>query len=410
MSSFIERQQRKEMQRNGAKSEQDQYRKKMMLWGLAAIVASLVVLFGYKQFLRGGPSIPAKDPAQVTESDWKRGAIAPRVTLLEYGDFQCPACKAYESVVKRILETFPTQLGLVFRHYPLSQTHQNALSSAKAAQAAGLQGKFFEMHDALYEHQEEWSQLPNPEEKYKSFAQTLNLNIKQWESDKESSSVRDTIKAQRTTGDELNVRGTPTFFIDGKIIEQNPQSFDAFKALIQSAIDKAPTPKPTDEHAGVFHGHANFLVVLNGKAFDFTKPQYHSVKGKELNEDIHLHNGRGGIIHVHKENTTWQTFFQSLGMELTDNCFNVSAKEQYCNSGTKKLSLTLNGTALTQWENMPINDLDRLLINYGPQSSAQLQETFKKVTDDACIFSEKCPERGKPPENEPCVGGLGTRC
>lgn len=409
MSTFFERQQRKELQRSSAQSLQDQYRKKMMLWGLAAIIASLALFVGYRQFMKGRPTPPATDPLAVTDSDWKRGAIAPELYLIAYEDLQCPACKAYEPVVKRILETFPTQLGLVFRHYPLTRTHPNAFAAAAAAQAAGEQGKFFDLTDLLYEHQSDWAPLPNPEGKFEEYAKQLNLNIDEWNTARNSSRVKDVIKAQQKVGDTLGVQGTPTFFLNGKKLE-NPQSIEEFRAIVQQALDKLPPPESSDDHAGEFHGHANFLVTLGGKTFDFSKPQYQSPEGKELNEFVHLHNNRGAVVHLHKENVTWQEFFKSLGMELKDTCFNVSAKEQYCNSGAKKLSLTLNGTALTQWENMPITDLDRLLINYGPQSSAQLQETFKKVADDACIFSEKCPERGKPPEDEPCVGGLGTTC
>ncbi len=407
MSTWNERQTRKDWQRNLNQSEQDAYKKKMMMWGVVAIVAGFAVIGGYKYFSK--PSIII-DPKQTLGNDWKRGAIAPQVTLLEYGDFQCPACKAYGPLVKRILDTFPTQLGLVFRHYPLTQIHQNATSSAAAAQAAGLQGKFFEMHDLLYEHQEEWSPLPSPHDTFESYAKQLNLNTDQWNMDMKSSMVSDAIKAQKKTGDQLKVQGTPTFFINGVIVPQNPKSFEEFKALIQQAIDKAPSFALRATEGKPFHAHANFLVMANGKALDFSKQEYQSTETKELNDDEHLHNSRGGIMHTHKENQTWQEFFKSLGMELTDQCFSESAKQKYCSGGGKTLSLILNGTTLTQWENMPINDLDRLLINYGSQTASQLQEAFKKVPDDACIFSEKCPQRGKPPEKEPCVGGLGTKC
>ncbi len=371
--------------------------------GIGLIVLVLLGTWWY----RSQPIVPS-NPLEVQETDWRRGAIVPQVSLIEFSDFQCPACKAYHPLVKQLLDKFPTQLELVYRQYPLTQNHANALVAGMAAEAAGVQNKFFDMHDLLFEHQDDWAPLPNPSAKFEEYATQLGLNLDQFKKDSRSSALKSKIKTQRAMGDALHIRGTPTFFINGKTFD-NPTSFEAFKKLIDDAIANTPK-KEGDAHSGAYHAHANFAVIIDGKPIDFTKDEYQSVEGKELNPDVHLHNKRGGVMHAHKENSTWQEFFQSLGMDLTKDCFVESKTIKYCTKGEEKLSVVLNGTELSEWASLPINDVDRLLVSYGKHTGAQLQDEFKKVTDDACMFSEKCPERGKIDEKEPCVGGLGTKC
>ncbi len=356
---------------------------------------------------RSQPAAPA-NPLEVQDTDWQRGAIAPTVTMIEFSDFQCPACKAYHPIVKQLLDSYPTQLQLVYRQYPLTQSHPNAFAAAMAAEAAGAQNKFYPMHDLLFEYQEEWSPLPNPTVKFEEYATQLGLDMDQFKKDSRSSAGKAKVKRQKATGDALRIRGTPTFFVNGNTFD-NPTSIEEFKKIIDQAIAITPATEG-DTHTDAYHGHANFAVMLNGTAFDFTKDAYQSIEGKELNPNVHLHNKRGGVVHTHKENSTWQEFFKSLGMDLTKNCFVESKTIKYCTAGDQKLSVVLNGTQLTEWDNLPINDVDRLLVSYGKYTSAELQEEFKKVTDDACMFSEKCPDRGKIDEKEPCVGGLGTKC
>lgn len=385
-------------------SSQRGYQHSTLLIGLGAVI--LIGALG-AWWYRSQPKAPA-NPLEVQETDWQRGAIAPTVTMIEFSDFQCPACKAYHSLVKQLLDTFPTQLELVYRQYPLTQSHPNAFAAAMAAEAAGVQGKFFPMHDLLFEHQEDWSPLPNPSAKFEEYATQLGLDMNQFKKDSRSNASKATIKLQKATGDALRIRGTPTFFVNGNTFD-NPTSFEEFKKIIDQAIAITPATE-SDTHTGEYHAHANFAVILNGTALDFTKDEYQSIEGKELNPNVHLHNKRGGVVHLHKQNSTWQELFQSLGMDVTKDCFTQSNTLKYCAKGEEKLSVILNGTELTEWENLPINDVDRLLITFGNHTPVQLQEEFKKVTDDACMFSEKCPERGTIDEKEPCVGGLGTKC
>jgi protein-disulfide isomerase len=161
------------------------------------------------------------------------------VTLIEYGDFQCPACKSYYPIVKEVRKAYGDDVKFVFRHFPLIQIHNNAFIASRAAEAAGLQDKFFEMHDLMYENQESWSQLPDPTKAFEQFAAQLELNQQQFKQDMSSETVSATINADIQEAKAAGAASTPTFVINGERIEENPQDVKGFKALIDEAIAKS---------------------------------------------------------------------------------------------------------------------------------------------------------------------------
>ncbi len=332
------------------------------------------------------------------------GSSPAAVTLIEFGDYQCPACGSYYPVVKQIVNDFKGQLNFVFRNYPLSQ-HQNAYIAAQAAEAAGLQGKFWEMHDMLYENQGAWAESSTPQDIFVQYAQQLGLNTDRFKSDMSSAAVKDKIDADIQYGDQLAVNATPTFFLNGQKI-QNPQSYQEFSALIKAAVAKAPAAQSSAE---LYHIHVNFKVYLEGKPIDFSLAKYQSTDTAPLNPYVHLHDGNGDVIHFHKQGVTLGDFFSSLGMTFTSTCFDPSMGQNYCNSGDATLKMFVNGKPNTQYGAYVPQDLDRILISFGSESAAQLESQMNSVADTACIYSLKCPERGKPP-TETCVGGLGTAC
>lgn len=195
-----------------------------------AIVLSLGYYF-YATSGNGGANIKAID---VTSSDHIRGTQGAKVTLVQFADFQCPACGAYEPIVRKVMEDNKGAVQLVFRHFPLTQIHQNALLAAKAAEAAGLQGKFWEMHDILFDKQAEWSKALNSKEIITGYAKALKLDMKKFESDMASQDVENKIRAEYTEGTRLGVQGTPTFFVNGKQID-NPGTVEALDAIIKEA-------------------------------------------------------------------------------------------------------------------------------------------------------------------------------
>lgn len=167
----------------------------------------------------------------ITQTDHIRGSATAPVTVVEYSDFQCPACASYESIVQRLVKENPDKVRLVYRHYPLRSIHPNAQAASEAAEAAAKQGKFWEMHDMLFNTQTDWSRKSNPEELFTEYARSLGLNLEQFKTDSESKEVRAKIDADYTSGTRSGVQGTPTFFVNGRQIT-SPRSYEEFKALV----------------------------------------------------------------------------------------------------------------------------------------------------------------------------------
>ncbi len=174
-----------------------------------------------------GGSVKAADA-----TDWVKGAPLKdaKVTLIEYADFQCPACHAYYPLVKQLQEF--KNLSIVYRYFPLSQ-HANAWPAAQAAEAAGQQGKFWEMHNMLFDNQDNWSTSNSPEEIFDAYAQTLGLDMTKFKADFNSAATKNKIQADYQSG-ASQVDGTPTFFLNNQKIK-NPQSYGEFKDIIQQA-------------------------------------------------------------------------------------------------------------------------------------------------------------------------------
>ena len=183
------------------------------------------------------PPAEIQNVPPVSKTDFIRGNPNAKVTLIEYADFQCPACAAMHETIKELQDNFKDNLRLVYRFFPLTEIHQNSLISAQAAYAAGLQGKFWEMFDMVYENQESWSDSPQAKSIFADYAKKLNLNLNRFNSDIDSDSTKKFITDEQSQGLDLGINATPTIFMNGKEI-QNPATYEDFKKLIQDEINK----------------------------------------------------------------------------------------------------------------------------------------------------------------------------
>jgi protein-disulfide isomerase len=172
------------------------------------------------------------------------------VTLVEYGDYECPICEAYYQPLKQAVSQYSTDIYFQFSNLPLTAIHQNAFAGARAAEAAGLQNKYWEMHDKLYENQSQWANSSNPQTFFNSYAQTLGLDQNQFKTDYASSKVNAAINADLAAFDKTGKdKATPTFFLDGAYLPNtglvDPQtgapSADKIAAAIQAEIAKKTT-------------------------------------------------------------------------------------------------------------------------------------------------------------------------
>jgi len=223
--------------RRAAKQERYDYKarnrlvKRIALWSFVALGIGGIV-FGVIK-LGGNPSSQEKALLvdAVADSDWTKGTGDAEVILVEYSDFQCPACKNYYPIVKQLTEEFADTVQFVYRHFPLYSIHKNAEEAAWAAEAAGRQGKFWEMHDLIFENQDEWSKEGNVKETFVSYARDLGLNKEKFLADFESEEVQNKVTRDYQSGIASRVNSTPTFFLNGERI-QNPRSYEEFRALI----------------------------------------------------------------------------------------------------------------------------------------------------------------------------------
>jgi protein-disulfide isomerase len=208
-------------------------------WGILAIIAVVVLgAFWFSNNNKAKAPASSNQPTQHVE-----GKNTKNVTLTEYGDYQCPICGSYYPVVQQVISKFSDQIQFQFRNLPLTSLHQNAFVAARSAEAAGLQGKYWQMHDLLYQNQSDWSQMSNAQPTFESYAQELGLNMTKFKQDYSSEQVNNLINAdmaafQKTGQDQA----TPTFFINGKYFDNgnfatdSGPSVDKFTKVLNDAI------------------------------------------------------------------------------------------------------------------------------------------------------------------------------
>jgi protein-disulfide isomerase len=207
--------------------------RKAASWGLILILA---IFLGAKfwRWLKTPPPDISKQVSEVKAEDWVKGGKEGKIILVEYSDFQCPSCASYQPIIEALLNDFSNDLRFVYRHFPLVAIHKNALPAAIAAEAAGLQGKFWEMHDLLFEKQAEWSQKQDSKSVFVGYAKELGLDERKFISDFESKSLDEKSKSSLKEADSLGLSYTPTFFLDGREIK--PRSYEEFKKLIEEEL------------------------------------------------------------------------------------------------------------------------------------------------------------------------------
>ena len=158
-----------------------------------------------------------------------KGPSDARVTIVEFSDFQCPPCAESRDLIKRVLDAYPKDVRLVYKQFPLPSIHKNAVAAARASIAARRQGKFWEMHDMLYKHQDALEP-----DKLADYAKEIGLDMQRWQNDFESPEIRELVAQEIQDGRAADVDATPTFFVNGKRLDE--RSFDDFKQLIDEAL------------------------------------------------------------------------------------------------------------------------------------------------------------------------------
>jgi protein-disulfide isomerase len=211
--------------------------KKFSIWG--GVVLGFLIAIGVLIAIISSPSSSTTNIsiAPVSARDISTGNKQAKVTLVEYADFQCPACAAYHPIVNQLLNTYKNKIFYVYRMFPLEQAHPNALISAQAAYAAYKQGAFFKYDDVLFGKQTDWATLQDPASVFIDYAQSLKLNVNKFKTDLTSSDTQKYVKDSENEALTEGVNQTPSFFINGKLI-QNPTTIDDFNKLIDAALNQ----------------------------------------------------------------------------------------------------------------------------------------------------------------------------
>lgn len=215
---------------------------------LAAIIIIFIGIFAITQHSGGNSSNNSSGGGSGQPTSHIEGQGKSGVTLMEYGDYECPICEEYYQPLKEAVAKYSDQIYFQFRNLPLTAVHPNAYAGARAAEAAGLQGKYWQMHDKLYDNQNDWASASNPQSDFDTYAQQIGLNVSQFNTDYGSDKVNNAISADlaafaKTTKEQA----TPTFFVNGVYLNNNQlidaqtglPTADKIEAAIQQAINNS---------------------------------------------------------------------------------------------------------------------------------------------------------------------------
>lgn len=226
-----------------------------------SFINKLIILVGvigfaliFWKFITGGQTsdqtqeqtttVSVGEAGNIKESDPIAGKVDSKVVLIEYGDFQCPACGAFLPVVNQLKKEFGDRVAFVHRDFPLRSAHKHAQISAQAAYAAKLQGKFWEMHDKLYETQASWSTARDPRSDFEKYARDLNLDVEKFKTDMNSSEAKSFVDESYNESIRIGLNYTPSFILNGELID-TPRGFEPFKILLEQKLNEI-TPEATE--------------------------------------------------------------------------------------------------------------------------------------------------------------------
>jgi protein-disulfide isomerase len=217
---------------------------------LVAVVAGILGLYYWNSNKADGRSTgtktPTPTPVAANTPDFQHappGAQPPNflgspnaaVTVEEFADFQCPSCGAKHPVMHQIQGIFGSRIKFIFRNFPLPM-HDKAYDAAVAAEAAGMQGKFWDMHNLLYTNQQTWSSDPNYKATFKGYAEKIGLDVEKWENDMAGMSPKSRISADMDRGKALNLNSTPSLFINGKPVAYVDMEVPTLQKMIEDEL------------------------------------------------------------------------------------------------------------------------------------------------------------------------------
>ncbi|MCB9790174.1 thioredoxin domain-containing protein [Candidatus Nomurabacteria bacterium] len=212
----------------------------LIVVGLSVVGLLFVVLLGSS----GGSKQKVDDgilKTAVSVGDKARGKLDSKVVVTEFADFQCPACKTFSPVLQQLFDEYGDRVAFQYRHFPLLSIHPNANEAARAAQVAATEGKFWEMHDLLYERQSDWSKVSGSDagEIFADYAEELDINRDSFVEAYNSEEIIGIVNSELDQANELRLEGTPTVFVNQK--QSRSLSYQDIKDLIELELSAVST-------------------------------------------------------------------------------------------------------------------------------------------------------------------------
>lgn len=207
---------------------------------IVGLIAALAVGGGtifYRKKLAANPTLKiTKETGDSKETGHVLGPADAPLTLEEYGDFQCPPCGKLSEPINQLQKQH--NLRVIFREFPLPM-HAHSREAASAAEAAGLQGRFWQMHDLLFKEQSVWSNAPDVRALFTAYAGMLQLDVEQFKRDMDSPAIMQTIQADQQRGAGIGVRTTPTIFLNNQAVPPDQLLPDKFPGFVETALKSA---------------------------------------------------------------------------------------------------------------------------------------------------------------------------
>lgn len=174
-----------------------------------------------------------------------KGGQNASVTVEEFADYQCPTCAVMHPVMNEVTANYGSRIKFIFRNYPLTQIHKNAYEAAAAAEAAGLQGKFWEMQNLLFQNQRNWSNVSEIRPVFEGYAQTLGLNMDQFKADVLGVRARERVDLDLRRAQSLNLSSTPSVLVNGRPVPFEQMTVDGMKQIIDAELAKTSNQQTT---------------------------------------------------------------------------------------------------------------------------------------------------------------------
>ncbi len=208
---------------------------RILFWLAAIGLLAIIITTAIQLSSSDGLKIDGDKNLEITEQDRIKGPVNAKVTIVEYSDFECPFCQKSAEFMDQLLVDFPNDVRIVYRYLPLTSIHRNAYPAALAAEAAGAQGKFWEMHDMLFAKTNEWPNSSNPSGVFQGYAEELGLDVEKFKNDTLNKTGKDKIEADIASANILRLKGTPSIFANGESLK-NSSNYQDLKDQVQAYV------------------------------------------------------------------------------------------------------------------------------------------------------------------------------